>query len=212
MICGARVEWQRGREPQTCGSDVCRRARRAQSVREYRWRSRGGSTTQTRACLECGSPFEYVRVQGMMGQGPGHCSEECRRKRHLARTRCNQTNHRTRLPVEERARRRRSTHLARYKLTPEQYEAMVVAQGGVCAICGSAESKHHSPLLKIDHNRSCCPKDRSCGKCVRGLLCSNCNRGLGMFGDNPAVLRAASDYLEQGATVTSDVTGLREVS
>lgn len=76
---------------------------------------------------------------------------------------------------------------------------MVVAQGGVCAICRLPESKHHSLMLKIDHDRACCPKSGSCGKCVRGLLCSNCNSGLGMFGDNQAALRAAIDYLERGS-------------
>ncbi|UWZ37863.1 hypothetical protein Drose_06195 [Dactylosporangium roseum] len=74
---------------------------------------------------------------------------------------------------------------------------MTVAQGGVCAICNQPETKHHSDLLKIDHDRSCCSDSRSCGKCIRGLLCSNCNRALGLFGDDPTRLRAAAAYLDR---------------
>ena len=61
-----------------------------------------------------------------------------------------------------------------YGLTVEQYEAMFKAQDGRCAIC------QHKPTSKmrlaVDHDHSCCPTKNSCGKCVRGLLCSNCNR------------------------------------
>ena len=37
---------------------------------------------------------------------------------------------------------------------------------------------------------------RSCGKCIRGLLCKSCNHALGYMKDNPDVLRAAADYVE----------------
>lgn len=102
---------------------------------------------------------------------------------------------RKRLGPEIRSQRRRKALLAVYGLTPESYDAMMTAQNGVCAICGLEEMKHHSKFLKIDHDRSCCSGHRSCGKCVRGLLCSNCNRGLGMFADDPRTLRAAIEYL-----------------
>jgi hypothetical protein len=74
---------------------------------------------------------------------------------------------------------------------------MVRAQGNVCLICKQPETKHHSLILMIDHDRSCCPKDGSCGRCRRGLLCSNCNTALGLLGDDPSLLRAAADYLDR---------------
>jgi hypothetical protein len=86
--------------------------------------------------------------------------------------------------------------LSTYGLTPESYSSMLDAQGGVCAICKRPEGAHHSAYLKVDHDRSCCPRHGSCGQCIRGLLCSNCNRGLGIFGDSPDVMRAAIAYLE----------------
>lgn len=87
-------------------------------------------------------------------------------------------------------------HLKKYGLTPERFTAMLVAQRYRCAICRhpltGARDTH------VDHDHACCPGGRSCGKCVRGLLCSDCNNGLGRFRDDPAALRRAARYLEQG--------------
>ena len=49
----------------------------------------------------------------------------------------------------------------------------------------------------VDHDHSCCPGKKSCGKCVRGLLCSMCNSGLAFFQDDPRRLFSAVKYLEQ---------------
>jgi hypothetical protein len=60
----------------------------------------------------------------------------------------------------------------RYGITAEQYDQMLADQGGVCKIC------KHAPVsnrLHVDHDRACCPRIGSCGKCIRGLLCSGCN-------------------------------------
>lgn len=82
----------------------------------------------------------------------------------------------------------------KYGLTIDQYEAMEAAQGGVCAICGGLNL--NGRRLSIDHDHSCCPGNRSCGECVRGLLCSKCNFILGNADDNAERLRAAASYLE----------------
>ena len=89
-------------------------------------------------------------------------------------------------------------NLKRYCLTPESYDEMLRAQGGVCLICKGKCST--GTRLSVDHDHSCCPTPahikRTCGKCNRGLLCRQCNRGLGIFGDSPETLRAAANYLE----------------
>jgi hypothetical protein len=79
----------------------------------------------------------------------------------------------------------RKTVLARTGMTPITYEEKVAAQGGVCAICKGACSTYKH--LSVDHCHTT-------GK-FRGLLCGNCNRGLGLFQDNATVLKNAIDYL-----------------
>lgn len=65
---------------------------------------------------------------------------------------------------------------------------------GLCAICGTDEPGVHG--WHIDHDHSCCPDNgRSCGKCVRGILCHKCNVGLGHFDDDIARMQRAVDYL-----------------
>lgn len=80
-----------------------------------------------------------------------------------------------------------------YKLTFAQYEAMLEAQDGGCAICGGVDTMGRR--MSVDHDRSCCPGTTSCGNCVRALLCGHCNHGLGKFQDSPEVLNKAIDYL-----------------
>jgi len=79
-----------------------------------------------------------------------------------------------------------------YNLSKEQYEALYDSQSGSCAICGATEN------LVVDHDHACCPAAaKSCGKCVRGLLCGNCNNGLGRFNDNVDSLQKAAEYLRR---------------
>jgi hypothetical protein len=82
-----------------------------------------------------------------------------------------------------------------YGVTSDQYGQMLADQGGKCAICDATESADGSSLA-VDHDHACCPGRRSCGKCVRGLLCRDCNQGIGNFRDNPHRMRSAADYIE----------------
>lgn len=79
----------------------------------------------------------------------------------------------------------RSNRLKRYGLTETDYIALLDAQGGRCAICSGASSAR----LAVDH-------DHDTGV-VRGLLCGNCNRGIGYLRDSVEILRAAVAYLTQ---------------
>jgi len=83
----------------------------------------------------------------------------------------------------------------KYTLTKDQYDALLQAQGGGCAICGTDKPGNRALLLNVDHDHACCPGHKSCGKCVRGLLCARCNVGLGAFSDNPDRMVAAAAYL-----------------
>jgi hypothetical protein len=88
-----------------------------------------------------------------------------------------------------------------YHKSLEWYETKLAEQNGVCAICGKPESrktpKSEVKSLAVDHNHRCCSGHRSCGKCVRGLICENCNHALGRAGDSIEILEAAITYLKQ---------------
>ncbi|MFE7896485.1 endonuclease VII domain-containing protein [Streptomyces sp. NPDC057424] len=75
----------------------------------------------------------------------------------------------------------------RFNITAEQYERILASQGGGCAICEKdAALNPNGNRLAIDHLHSCCPKDKyTCGKCVRGLLCTSCNTMLGKYESLP---------------------------
>ena len=73
----------------------------------------------------------------------------------------------------------------KYGLTLEEYDALAASQDGRCAICGWKQPSS----LNVDH-------DHETGR-VRGLLCTPCNTGLGLFGDNVALLTKATNYLSR---------------
>lgn len=99
------------------------------------------------------------------------------------------------LTDDQRYRRNRTAMLWRFRLTDAQWDEMFERQGQTCAVCGTDAPTGHG--WHVDHDHACCPEPgRSCGKCVRAILCSECNTGLGKFRDRPDLLRAAADYLE----------------
>lgn len=83
-----------------------------------------------------------------------------------------------------------------YNITLDWYEKTFVEQGGGCKTCQIALD----PLLRVsrlsvDHDHAHCPGPKSCGECVRGLLCSSCNHALGNVHDDVAILGRMIDYL-----------------
>lgn len=81
----------------------------------------------------------------------------------------------------------RERTLAQYGMTTVEYGKMLSMQGGMCAICGRLAGDLRAKL-HVDH-------DHSTGN-VRGLLCYDCNRGIGLLGDSADRLRRALAYLE----------------
>jgi hypothetical protein len=84
--------------------------------------------------------------------------------------------------------------LSYHGLTPETFDALLVSQGGGCAICHRSEPAGHGKW-HVDHDHRCCPGAYGCAKCVRGLLCHYCNLMIGMAQEDPAVFLAAVEYL-----------------
>ena len=80
-----------------------------------------------------------------------------------------------------------------YGINDTVLKQMKLEQNNKCYLCGSEGfligKNNHNEKLVVDH-------DHVTGK-VRKLLCHNCNRALGLFKDNPEVLRKAAQYVEE---------------
>lgn len=93
-------------------------------------------------------------------------------------------------------------NLKRMGLTPEEYENIYTAQGGVCASCKNPETSIDGKTgrvrrLAIDHDHSCCPNKNACKNCIRGLLCQSCNQALGILKEDPARIFSLLGYIKQ---------------
>jgi hypothetical protein len=97
---------------------------------------------------------------------------------------------------EVKVRRRKYVLKLMYKLTPERYAEILELQKGNCAFCG-LPFNDETPV--VDHDHACCPGEKSCGHCVRGLLHSNCNTIAGFIDDNPSALKLGALYLAKAA-------------
>jgi hypothetical protein len=145
----------------------CHNHKRRAAEYQERHDARLLATRQGRLCLRCRGPIPLTRAADAI-----YCSTTCKNKQRETDGRARESS-------------LRWYFKSQYGLTPEQVEEMA-ATG--CAICGTTEwgGRHSRPAVDHDHKT---------GK-VRGVLCSECNYGLGKFGDDPARLRAAAAYLE----------------
>ena len=75
----------------------------------------------------------------------------------------------------------------KYNLTSEQYDAMLKSQNNCCDIC-SIDMKNYGKNFVVDH----CHVTNN----IRGLLCNNCNTGIGMLQDDTSILVKAIEYLK----------------
>ena len=136
------------------------------------------ATVKVKSCKDCGSTTRKLPYPG---------------------PRCT-TCHRSRKKIT-RASAHSNRMLKDYNLAPGEYDALYVAQGGMCYTCGPwTGNRGLSKKLSVDHDHSCCPKPPTCGKCTRGLICSRCNSLIGEVGDSAghaiARLQKYIDYLK----------------
>lgn len=97
---------------------------------------------------------------------------------------------------EAKERARNATLKHTYNIDNIKYNEMLKAQGEKCYSCDRHQSEFEE-VFQVDHNHSCCPGSKSCGKCIRGLLCGSCNLILGLCKDNSEVLKKLINYLEK---------------
>jgi Recombination endonuclease VII len=141
---------------------------------------KSGATNEPRPCIQCGKTYSPQTRRPSV-----YCSRECKEQARVE------------------SGRYREGHLRRrYGITQADYDAKLAEQGGGCALCGVRPEElakgRYRTWLHVDH-------DHVTGR-VRGLLCPDHNLLLGRWGDDPALLRRAADYIE-GARVGRDAAG-----
>jgi hypothetical protein len=164
-----------GRVCEACGGPITSRSGKARccsKVCSVRWQNakrqavrQADWEAKRQPCRQCGGSIPDTRRAGVV-----YCSERCKKAATDARWR-------------EKAPGYMRQYL--YGITPEEYDALFASQGYRCAICGG-----DTPNAKgwhLDHDHS--------SKAIRGVLCGPCNNGLGNFRDDPAILRAAAEYV-----------------
>lgn len=164
------------------------------------------------ACLECVRPLkrEYQRKYRPHYQEK---NKEKLRVYHATYSKTYRLEHKEQLDasytrwltsIEGKRTRKNSTLLCTHGITLEAYEALLQKQNGVCAICAEPETRKHQNgnvrALSVDHDHTCCTEDKSCGQCIRGLLCSDCNFAIGLLKDSPIIAMSLVAYL-RGSTV-----------
>jgi hypothetical protein len=140
-------------------------------------------------CAAANTEYDRKRREENPALREGDRAREKRwRERHPERSAANTARWRERNPEKVREQQKVRTEryrLRKYELTGDEYEAMVAAQNGVCAICGDKPETR----LVIDHCHTT--------GLVRGLLCGSCNLGVGCFKDDVERLKKAIEYLEK---------------
>lgn len=143
----------------------------------------------------CSHPRCDGSAQGIISRVTNgeYCSPKCRTRdtNRLKQTR-RRSEHPTQLEYE-----RTYKLKTKYGLTPAEWDLLYDQQLGRCAIC-------YTDFAGI---KVCVDHDHKTGK-VRGLLCVECNHGIGKFKDNPVILRNAAQYLDDGLEVTGNVSSI----
>ena len=79
----------------------------------------------------------------------------------------------------------------KYKISIDEWDKILEKQNMVCKICKGDALR----FFVVDHDHSCCKGSSTCGKCIRGILCENCNRALGLVKDSVEILEEMVRYL-----------------
>jgi hypothetical protein len=154
-----------GRKQSETDPKECRKCRKLLNLSEFR--KRNDSPSHASRCKEC-------------------AREDCKlwRQRNPHKQKNSTVNWQISNPDKYKTLRFNSD-LKRYGLTIKSYKVLVDKQAGVCAICGESETTF--ARLSVDH---CHISGR-----IRGLLCNNCNRGIGLLKDSATILLRAHEYL-----------------
>jgi Recombination endonuclease VII len=122
---------------------------------------------------------------------PGH-GGDCATAENMENRRAYRSVHPHHEAPESRKKYNRKARIASYGLTLEDFDRLLKAQEYACGMCH--EPFEEGQRIHVDHDHACCSdKCRSCGECIRGLLCHVCNIALGHIERRYALARPYLD-------------------
>ncbi len=177
-------EFARDLGPSHLGREYCSLACMGKAKRLYAEEQR--RTVEGLLCTKCKKvkPVTEFYPHVSIARGYQYWCKPCMHQERIERAK---------IPLDPHTRRRYALW-SLYRITPDDYEEMYQRQQGRCGICNvykerwePASVKDRPRFLMVDH-------DHATGR-VRGLLCSDCNHGIGKFKENQENLRSAIAYL-----------------
>jgi hypothetical protein len=175
------------------------RAANAERLRAYDRSYKKSHADQIRATQQRYKAANYERLCVEKREWYYRCAEDPEfRKKCVERTKAFARKY----PERHASVLRNSALKRNFGINSKEYQCLLEAQGGGCAICGDTVVGGGSRKnLCVDH-------DHASGR-VRGLLCNNCNLGIAFFRDMPAALRKAAVYVSR---VSTDTCALENMS
>lgn len=158
--------------------------RSTKQVNDFSYRDKARGKLQSRCKDCCAAEFKRYRLANL-----DKFKYYKRMERPENRERRNELRRQRKASAPEREfmRKRQAYLRSHFGITHADYEVLLAAQNGVCAICSSNDPGRSSPYFHVDH---CHATNK-----IRGLLCNGCNLGLGHFKDDTDRLTAAVAYL-----------------
>lgn len=164
-----------------------------------------------KTCTKCNEakPLEEFAKSKQVKSGYGAWCKPCARKvKHESNERVRSADpeawiqrrreyvkvYRTKHPDRVKEQERRRNLRQYYGISIEQYDSMLEKQDGKCAGC---EAQPSNKRFAVDHDHECCAGRKSCGECIRGLLCSRCNTALGLLNESPETIARLLAYMEK---------------
>lgn len=146
---------------------------------------------ETKHCKKCDTTKSLNDFHRDKKSADGRCfyCKECNK----AKARQNYRDNPDRVRAYEKQNRdhRERNYRSKYGIGVADYDEMLERQGGVCAACKKPERRTQTENLAVDHCHST--------GVVRGLLCSNCNRALGLLNDDPEIIAGLLEYLSSAS-------------
>lgn len=160
----------------------CRVCGESKSLDQFH-RAKGMRDGHRNECLDCFRLMSRERYK----RDPAKAIAQVKRWQQANADRLNAYRRERRLEPAVKRQQRDGYYRRTYGISADEFDAMLDAQGGRCAICGVQPERLAS--MHVDH-------DHEHGH-LRGLLCLSCNQGLGQFRDDPSLLLRAVVYLRQ---------------